>query len=69
MNEPALKRVLPFSFLREVQAELKKVSWPSRSQAVRLTLIVIGASIVMAIFIGSLDFLFTKLIEILLRIT
>jgi preprotein translocase subunit SecE len=64
-----VKRPRPFIFLKEVQAELKKVSWPSKSQLIRLTIIVIGVSLAMAIFIGSLDFIFTKLIEFLLEVT
>jgi len=54
----------PLIFLKEVRTELSKVIWPTRSQAVKLTAIVIGVSIVVAIFIGVLDFLFTKLMEI-----
>ncbi len=48
------------SFLREVKSELGKVSWLSRQQTIRLTLIVIGVSLVVALFIGALDFIFTK---------
>lgn len=54
----------PLIFLKEVRTELSKVIWPTRNQAVKLTAIVMGVSIVVAIFIGVLDFLFTKLMEI-----
>lgn len=47
------------TFLKEVKVELKKVNWPTRKQAIKYTLIVIGTSIVVAIFLGGLDFLFT----------
>lgn len=67
MVKVAAQRFKPFIFLREVRAELLKVSWPSRAQATRLTLIVIGVSTVVAIFIGGLDFVFTKLIGVVLR--
>jgi preprotein translocase subunit SecE len=46
-------------FLKEVRAELKKVTWPSRNDTIKYTLIVIGASLVVAAFLGGLDFLFT----------
>lgn len=62
-----INRSRPLVFLKEVRAELAKVSWPSRAQATRLTLIVIGVSTVVAIFIGGLDFVFTKLIGVVLR--
>lgn len=54
-------------FLKEVRSEMSKVSWPTRQETVRLTEIVIGASIVVALFIGSLDFVFTKLMELLIK--
>lgn len=50
-------------FLKEVQLEIKKVNWPTRNQTVKYTLIVLGISVVVALFLGSLDFLFTTLLE------
>jgi preprotein translocase subunit SecE len=46
-------------FLKEVRQELRKVSWPSRQETIKYTLIVIGVSLAVAIFLGGLDFLFT----------
>jgi len=57
----------PVTFLKEVRSEMEKVSWPTRQQAVRLTLIVIGISVVVALFIGALDFTFTKAMEGIIR--
>ncbi len=54
------------SFLREVRIELSKVTWLNRKQTVHLTLIVIAVSVAVASFIASLDFAFTKLMEILI---
>jgi len=45
-------------FLKEVRQELKKVSWPSRQETIKYTLIVVGVSVAVAIFLGGLDFLF-----------
>ena len=66
---PKLKigRVKLFVFLKEVKNELSKVIWPTRAQAVKLTTIVIGVSVVVAIFIGTLDFIFTKFMAIILQ--
>lgn len=61
------RKFRPFVFLKEVRNELAKVAWPSKPQAIRLTLIVIGVSAIVALFIGGLDFIFTKLIGIILR--
>ncbi len=52
------------SFLKEVRNELTKVSWLNRKQTTRLTLVVIAVSVVVAAFITTLDFIFTKMMEI-----
>jgi len=54
------------SFLKEVKNEMGKVSWLSRQQTIRLTLVVIGVSLVVAFFIGVLDFIFTKLMGLVI---
>lgn len=51
------------AFLKEAKAELLKVNWPSKAQAKNYTLIVIGISIAIAIFLGSLDYVFGYIIK------
>ncbi len=56
------------SFLKEVRLELKKVNWPTKKETLRYTLIVLGFSLVVAVFLGSVDFLFTQFLnKILLK--
>ncbi len=50
-------------FLKEVRLEAKKVNWPTRQQALRYTLVVVGVSLAVAIFLGGIDFLFTLLLN------
>lgn len=45
------------------RAELTKVTWPTRRQTARLTLLVIVFSLVMAAILGSLDFVFTTIVQ------
>lgn len=45
---------------RETIAELRKVSWPTRAEAIGLTRIVIIVMIIMAILLGGLDWLFFR---------
>lgn len=59
--------VNPKQFLLEVRGELDKVIWPTRQEAIRLTAIVIGVSLAVGVFIGALDYIFTKLMEIFIR--
>jgi len=50
------------SFFREVRVEMTKVSWPSRRQLVLYTLVVLGLSFFIAIYLGALGALFTNLL-------
>jgi len=51
------------SFLKEVRIEMKRVNWPTRKETIKYTLIVVGISIGVAAFLGSLDLIFTSLLE------
>lgn len=51
------------TFLKEVRVELAKVSWPTRNQTVLYTLVVIGISLFMAVFLGLLDFGYKSIID------
>lgn len=55
------------SYIKEVKAETKNIKWPTRKQVVGYTVIVIVLSILLAIYIGSLDALFARLLSILLN--
>ena len=59
-----MKKVV--KYLKEVKAELNKVTWPKRKEVVKLTLIVLFISGIIAFYVGVLDFGFTKLLEIIL---
>jgi preprotein translocase subunit SecE len=50
-------------FLKEVRQEMRKVTWPSRQDTIKYTLIVIGVSIAVAAFLGGLDYLFSLGLE------
>lgn len=45
-------------WMRETVSELRRVSWPTRSEAISLTRIVIIVMIISAIILGGLDGLF-----------
>ena len=54
-------------YFKETRAELRKVSWPSREEAVNLTVIVMTVTIAMAAFLGVVDFLFSRLFSLIIR--
>ena len=43
------------TFLKDVKIELSKVSWPTKDQTVKYTLVVLGLSLTVAIFLGGVD--------------
>jgi preprotein translocase subunit SecE len=55
------KRFLPF--LREVRAELKKVTWPSRNEVYSTTLVVIIATLFFGFYLFFMDALFSWVIS------
>ena len=50
-------------FFEESRQEIRHVNWPTRSEAIRLTTIVIGIAVGLALFLGFFDWLFTNLIK------
>jgi preprotein translocase subunit SecE len=54
-------------FLGEVNIERKKVTWPSRKELMASTTVVIVTVLIVAVFIGLLDFIFSKLIGIIIK--
>jgi preprotein translocase subunit SecE len=51
------------NFFKESQQELRHVNWPTREEAMRLTGIVIGISVVIAVFLGAFDYLFSYILK------
>lgn len=45
-------------YIKEVIAEAKNVTWPTRKQTIYFTISVLAVSVVVAYFLGFLDFLF-----------
>lgn len=54
------------SFIGEVRLELSKVTWPKKEEVIRLTLVVLIISGVVGVYVGALDFGFTKLLGVAL---
>ena len=51
------------AFFKEAWLELKKVNWPSRKETIRYTLIVIVVLTIIALYLGGIDFLLTRLLN------
>ena len=59
------KRLL--QYFRDVRAELKRVSWPTRKQTINSTITVLVFVLVWAVFIGLWDYLFAYAMQGLIK--
>ena len=55
-------------FLSEVKGEVKKVTWPSKKEAMCGTAVVLVVVFLMAVFLGLVDLLLSKIVEALLNV-
>ncbi len=56
-----IKKIL--QFIVEAKAELMKVNWPTKQQTLNYTLIVIGVSLAVALYLGGLDYIFSTILK------
>jgi preprotein translocase subunit SecE len=55
----------PRKFVREVRAELRRVSWPNRDQLRQSTAVVLIIVLTLAAYIAAWDFLFGRLARLI----
>ena len=55
------------NYIKEVIAETKNVTWPTRNQTVVFTVAVLVISIAVAYYLGLLDYLFSRGLDFLLK--
>ena len=54
-------------YLKEVRAEMDHVKWPTRKQTIYFTIAVLLVSLVIAYYLGFLDYVFSRGLDWLLR--
>lgn len=54
-------------YVRETRGEMRKVTWPTRDEATRLTLIVLAVTAAFAVFLGLVDLGWSTILEQLIR--
>ncbi|MFA6227887.1 MAG: preprotein translocase subunit SecE [Patescibacteria group bacterium] len=54
-------------YLKDSYAEMKNVTWPTRKEIKQHTILVIGISLAVALFLGLVDFLLTLGLENLIN--
>ncbi len=60
------RRVPGANLVQGVAGELKKVAWPSRQEATRLTGIVLIVTGILSLILWGIDTIFTELVDLIL---
>ena len=55
------------NFATEVVEELKRVTWPTKKETVRLTLVVVGISLIIGLYVGIIDIFLAKCLELITK--
>jgi len=51
------------NYFKDVRAEMKHVSWPTRRITIVYTSVVIGVSLAVAVYLGALDYIFSLVLR------
>jgi len=63
----AARKAFSLRFVGETLAELRRVTWPTRQETMRLTIMVISVSAVVGVFLGLVDLAFSRAMDVILR--
>jgi preprotein translocase subunit SecE len=55
------------NYIKESKDELKKVVWPSRKETTKYTLLVIGISLGVSVFLGASDYVLTYVLGLVIK--
>ncbi|MCI0439026.1 MAG: preprotein translocase subunit SecE [Chloroflexi bacterium] len=66
LGQEATRRALSFRAFGDIVAELRRVTWPTRQETFRLTLMVIAVSAAIGAFLGLVDLGFARLFNVIL---
>ncbi len=66
ISTQAARRAFSFRIFGEVVGELRRVTWPSRQETMRLTLMVISVAVAIGTFLFLVDLGFSRVVGLLL---
>jgi len=55
-------------FWSDSKQEFKRVNWPTKEETVKYTLVIIGMSLFLALFLGFFDMIFLKVIQFIIQL-
>ena len=67
-TEKAVKNNGLIGFFREVKAEVKRITWPSKDETKKALIAVVIFTLIYILLVGGLDFIFKNLFEIILKL-
>ena len=67
VSSQASKRVFSLSIIGDVIAELNRVTWPTREETTRLSIMVITVAVIIGIFLGVIDLGFSSIFNFILN--
>ena len=62
-----VRRALTLRYFGDIVSELRRVTWPTRQETYRLTIMVIMVAATIGLFLGLVDMVFSRLIGVILR--
>ncbi len=66
LSQEATRKALTFRAFGDIVAELRRVTWPTRQETFRLSLMVIAVSAAIGAFLGLVDLGFARLFDVIL---
>ena len=66
MSAQVARRAFSFQMFGEIVAELRRVTWPTRQETMRLTIMVVLVSATIGAFLGFVDLGFARLFAVIL---
>ncbi|MCH7652778.1 MAG: preprotein translocase subunit SecE [Chloroflexi bacterium] len=61
-----VRRALTLRYFGDIVSELRRVTWPTRQETYRLTVMVIMVAATIGLFLGLVDMVFSRLIGVIL---
>ena len=56
------------NFFKDVLAEFKRITWPSKEETKKALIAVLGFALVYIVLVGGLDYIFQNLFEVVLKL-
>ncbi len=66
LGSGVVRRALTLRYFGDIVSELRRVTWPTREETIRLTIMVLAVSATIGAFLGLVDLAFSRLIVVIL---